>query len=284
MGHVSEIWRYPVKSMLGERLDRASLTPNGLLGDRGWALRDEVRGGMRGAKKLPGLMRFGARYLDEPTPERPSPPVEITLPDGSTTGSGDVAVNEKVSAALGHETTLWPLRPRTDLEHYRRGAPDHDDVMDELRSIFGRTPDEPLPDLGIFPLELIEYESPPGSYVDAFPLLILTTGSMRTLARHAPDSAIDVRRFRPNVLVDTGDEEGWPEMDWLGRRFRLGTATVEVYVGCPRCVMVTHEVAGLPGDREVLRTIVREADQNLGVYATIVEPGAFGIGDELVAL
>src|SRR5690606_12705414 len=132
----------------------------------------------------------------------------------------------------------------------------------ELRSIFGRTADEPLPDLGIFPVELIEYESPPGSYVDAFPLLLVTTGSLRTLAGLAPESAIDVRRFRPNVLVDTGDADGWPELDWIGRRFRLGSATVEVYVACPRCVMVTHEVAGLPGDREVLRTIVRDADQN----------------------
>lgn len=282
MGQVTEIWRYPVKSMLGERLDRAPLVTSGLLGDRGWALRDEVRGGMRGAKKLPGLMRFGSRYLAEPSEDRPSPPVEIVLPDGSVTGSGDTEVNERVTAALDHAVSLWPLRPHTDLEHYRRSAPDHEDLMEELRAIFGRLPDEPLPDLGIFPVELIEYESPPGSYVDAFPLLLMTTGSMRTLQRIAPSSAIDIRRFRPNIVIDTGDADGWPELDWVGRRFRLGTALVEVYVACPRCVMVTHEVAELSADRDVLRTIVREADQNLGVYATVVEPGTVAEGDELV--
>lgn len=282
MAQVTEIWRYPVKSMLGERLDRAPLVTSGLLGDRGWALRDEVRGGMRGAKKLPGLMRFGARYLAEPTEERPSPPVEIVLPDGTTTGSADTEVNDRVTAALDHEVTLWPLRPPTDLEHYRRGAPDHDDFMEELRAIFGRLPDEPLPDLGVFPVELIEYESPPGSYVDAFPLLIMTTGSMRTLQSIAGSSEIDVRRFRPNIVIDTGDEDGWPELEWVGRRFRLGTAVLEVYVACPRCVMVTHEVADLPADRDVLRTIVRDADQNLGVYATVIEAGTVAEGDQLV--
>ena len=55
-------------------------------------------------------------------------------------------------------------RPADDLEHYRRGAPDSDDVVAELRGIFGREDDEPFPDFSVFPPEIVEFESPPGTY------------------------------------------------------------------------------------------------------------------------
>jgi uncharacterized protein YcbX len=57
VGTIGEIWRYPVKSMVGERIDGCDLTAAGLPGDRGLAVRDEERGGIRGAKKIPALMR-----------------------------------------------------------------------------------------------------------------------------------------------------------------------------------------------------------------------------------
>jgi uncharacterized protein YcbX len=279
---VTQLWRYAAKSMLGEQLDQAELTTNGILGDRGWAVRDEVRGGIRGAKKIAGLMHLGARYLEPPTRARPSAPVEFTLPDGTAVRTTDHDVNARLSAALDHEVTVWPLRPPTDLEHYRRGAPDSDDLMEELRSIFGRTEDEPLPDLSVFPPEILEFESPPGSYVDAFPLLIMTTRSLETLQNLLPESAIDIRRFRPNLLVDAGDtDDPWPELSWVGQRFAVGTAVVEPYVACPRCVMITHPLQELPADLSIMRTVVKEADQNLGVYATVVEPGIVRVGDEL---
>lgn len=280
---VTQIWRYPAKSMLGERLPATEVTSAGVLGDRGWAVRDEVRGGIRGAKKIGPLMRLGARYLTEPSADEPTPPIEIMLPDGSVVTSSDSDVAARISAALDHEVTLWPLQPATDLDHYRRGQGDSDDIIVELRDIFGRLEDEPLPDLSVFPPEVIEYESPPGTYLDAYPLLVLTTGSMQSLQDRLPDAAIDVRRFRPNLFVDldaTADDP-WPELAWIGRRATIGEVTVEFVTGCPRCVMVTREVAELPVDRSVLRTIVREADQNLGVYATIVTPGTIREGDEL---
>ncbi len=280
---VTEVWRYPVKSMAGERLDAASVGEHGILGDRGWAARDERRGGIRGAKKIRRLMLLGARYDEEPTAERRSPHVTVTLPDGATVSTRDADLEARVSAAVEHPVTLHPLHPANDLEHYRRGEGDHEDVVAELRDIFGREPAEPLPDLSVFPPEIVEYESPPGTYFDAYPLHLVSTASLRTLTRLSPDSTVDVRRFRPNVVVDIAGD-GFPEAEWVGRRVRLGAVEVDVVAPCPRCSMVQLPQSGLPADRALLRTVVREAGQNVGVYAVPVSGGWLRLGDEVSAV
>ena len=279
VGRIAELWRHPVKSMEGERIQTAELGPQGIPGDRAWAVRDERRGGIRGAKKIADLMRCQARFLSEPK-EGEAPPAEITLPDRSKISADDPDANERLSKALGTPVTLWPLRPATDLEHYRRGKPDTNDVLAELRAIFGREPNEPLPNLGVFPPEIMQYESPPGTYFDAFPLLLLTDASLRHLAELAPDSRIDVRRFRPNLLIRS-PEEGFPEIAWEGKRIVVGNATLAVTVACPRCVMITHGFADLPRDPALMRVVVRQADQKLGVYARVEKPGTVRVGDEL---
>ncbi len=255
-GRVAEIWRYPVKSMGGERLEAVGVTVGGLPGDRGWAVRDEIRGGIRGAKKIPRLMRCKARYPLPPLQGRDL--AEITLPDGSQVTTHDGDASERLSEALGHKVTLWPLRPAHDLEHYRRGAPTHSDVAMELRSIFGLLPEEPLPDISVFPREVLEFETPPGTYFDAFPLLLLTDASLRALQDRAPKSVIDVRRFRPNFLIAApAQTQGFVEMAWLGRKLRIGRALLEVTIACPRCVMTTHGFDDLPRDPSIMRRFGR---------------------------
>lgn len=271
---ISQIWRYPVKSMLGEPVERAEVDESGIVGDRVWACRDLERGGIRGAKKISGLMALGATVVDGG--------VTIRLPDGRTFTAGSAEADAAVSGAVGRRVRLEALHPAGDLDHYRRGAPDHDDVLAELRSIFGLEADEPLPDLSIFPPAIAEYESPPGTYVDAFPLLVMTDASLRSLAALAAGSVIDVRRFRPSVLVRS-DEAGFPEQGWVGRQVRLGSVLVEIVGPCPRCVMTTHGFADLPRDPSIMRTLVRETAQMLGVYATVVEGGPIAVGD-LVAV
>lgn len=272
---VAQLWQYPVKSMLGVRVGAAEFVEQGMVGDRTWATRDEERGGIRGAKKIGRLMQLAARYT-----ERGFDEVEIELPDGQVIRSSDDDADARLSAALDHRVTLWPLQPRDRLEHYRRGPADSDDPIEELRQIFGREPDEPFPDFTIFPPEIMEFESPLGTYLDAFPVMLMTTSALRSLAAALPDSAIDVRRFRPNLVIDTGDAPGHPEFDWVGRRLRLGDVVLDVRAGCPRCVMVTREVSPeLPADRAVLRHVVRELDQNVGVYATVSAPGVVSTGD-----
>ncbi|MEI6495260.1 MAG: MOSC N-terminal beta barrel domain-containing protein [Actinomycetota bacterium] len=271
--HIESIWQYPVKSMIGTVVADAALAPHGMVNDRTWAIRDEERGGIRGAKKIGDLMQFAATHTADGH-------VLITLPDGATVHSADADVHARLSAALQHEVTLWPLQAPTDLEHYRRGAPDSTDPMTELRAVFGRDEDEPLPDFSIFPPVIFEYESPPGTYLDAFPLMLMTTSALRSLAAALPDSAVDVRRFRPSLVVDTGDADGHPEFSWVGKQVRIGEVVLDIPSACPRCVMVTRAVTtAIPADRAVLRHIVRDLDQNVGVYATVVQPGVVRAGD-----
>jgi hypothetical protein len=147
-----------------------------------------------------------------------------------------------------------------------------------MRAIFGRTPDEPLPDFAQFPPELMQYESPPGTYFDAYPLLILSDATLRKLRTLAPSSLIDVRRFRPNLVIAT-ESEGFPELAWSGKQLRAGGATLEVVGPCPRCVMITHGFGAIPQDAGLMRTVVREADQNVGAYARVASAGDVRVGD-----
>lgn len=281
VGRIRELWRHPVKSMMGERIERADLGTNGIPGDRAWAVRDEERGGIRGAKKIAGLMRCGARYLEEPAFGKVPPP-EIRLPDGTTLRASDPGAAERVSGAVEQKVTLWPLLPADRVDHYRRGAPTHEDFDQEMRAIFGRTKDEPLPDLAAFPRELFEYESPPGTYFDAFPLLLLTDATLARLQKLAPASRVDVRRFRPNLVVETpSGVEDFVELGWIGRRVRVGEAELEIALACPRCVMITHGFADLPRDPGLMRTVVREANQNVGVYMRVERPGRIAVGDRV---
>ncbi|HEX7037687.1 MAG TPA: MOSC domain-containing protein [Pseudomonadales bacterium] len=285
---VALIHRYPVKSMGGERLDAAFLGPAGIPGDRAWALRDEVSGGLTGAKKHARLMSLNASFLAEPDADTPSPAVRITDGHGLdvTSASGDV--DARLSAALDHPVSLWPLLPPDRLDHYRReAAAPGTDRLAALRELFGRTPDEPLPDLTRFPSLLATYHSPPGTYFDAYPLLIMTRASLDALTRGAAaggiDARFDVRRFRPNLLLET-DQEGFVENAWDGRRLRIGDAEVQVEMPCPRCIMTTHGFADLPRDPRVMRALVRCNDGNLGVYASVVKPGRVAPGDRVELL
>jgi uncharacterized protein YcbX len=278
---VSQLWQYPVKSMIGSTAESVALDGLGIVGDRTWAARDLERGGIRGAKQIGGLMRLRAFDLGDGN-------VEIVLPDGTTVRTSDADVHARVSDAVGHPVRLERLAPADDLDHYRRGAPDSDDVVEELRAIFGREADEPFPDFSVFPPDIAEFESPPGTYYDAFALTVMTEAALDALARALPDSNADVRRFRPSIVIDTDDDgadastPGHPEFDWAGRRATIGTATIEFRDPCPRCVMVTREIdAEIPVDRTVLRHIVRDLDQNVAVYAEVITPGVISLGDAL---
>lgn len=270
---VLNIYRYPVKSMMGESLSEANIEEAGIPGDRSWAVRDEKRGGIRGGKKIPQLMTLAAQ-------SGPTAPL-ITAPDGDSASASSEHINEWLSGKLNHPVTLWPLLPADQLDHYRRGAPDTEDFEQELRSVFGRLPDEPLPDLAGFE-EVLEFESPPGTYFDAFSLSIMSQQSLATMNQLDGESRFDVRRFRPNLLVDIPDtDHPFPEQAWIGKMLSIGSVKLRIEMTCPRCSMTTHGFDDLPRDTEIMRQLVNHCDGNLGIYASVQTPGQISIEDHI---
>jgi uncharacterized protein len=224
IGVVKQISRYLVKSMAGEVLEECSTGALGIPGDRGWAVRDEKTGETTNGKHFPLLMQCAARYREPPAPDF-IPHVDIIFPDGATLASDASNVNERLSERLGRPVSLWSRRPADDVEFYRRKSktarvfgrlarfrafraalpaltsfgPAHAD----LQEAFSREPGEPVPDLSILPPEILEFTSPRGTFFDAFPIHLMTTASLEMMARLNPAATWDMRRFRPNFLIET---------------------------------------------------------------------------------
>jgi|LNFM01.1.fsa_nt_gb uncharacterized protein YcbX len=279
IGHVRELWRFPVKSMQGGTVPAALVTPQGLVGDRAWAMRDDQRQEIQWAKRYPQLMLCSARYRAEPVAGEVTP-VDITFPDGSVIGSDDPAVHRKLSELCGTPASLWPLQPAGNPDFYKRYKPDPAQWAVEIGEAFAREPGEPQPDFAQFPAVLIDYVSVPGTFFDNEELHLLTTASLTAMQAVNPGADWDVRRFRPNLFIETPPGvAGQIEQGWIGMTLRIGDATLQVSAPTPRCGMTTRPQGALPFDKTILRTIVREGDQNLGVGAHVTVPGRIRAGD-----
>jgi uncharacterized protein len=283
-GSIREIWRYPVKSMGGELRDAIELDERGPRGDRLWAIRDEETGAITSAKRLPALLLMTARYLEEPGPDAGPgavPPVHIRLPDRTEVSSGDGDVSDRLSAALGRRVSLSALRPASDRDHFRSPAT----TADEMRAAFGVEPDEPLPDFSSLPVsllaELARYATPRGTYVDAYPVHVITTASLAAMRALAPDADFDRRRFRANLLVECTVGEGLVERGWAGGTLRAGEAALRLDIPTVRCSMPSRAQPDLPADPLVMKTVAAEADRCLGLYATVARPGRVSVGDAI---
>ena len=301
IGTVKQIWRYAVKSMAGEQLEACSVGMNGIPGDRGWAIRDETTGEITNGKHFPLLMQCAARYREVPA-NGFIPQVDMHLPSGQTLGSDLPDINARLSELLGKPVSLWPLQPATNSEHYRRRSktarmfgrlaryrafraalPALTSLRRanaQVRELFDREPGEPIPDLSTLPPEILEFTSPRGTYFDAFPIHVLTTASLEIMTRLNPAANWDVRRFRPNFLIETDETiKGLIEADWSGQKLRLGGVEIKCEIPTVRCGMTIQAQASFPKDPSILRTIVKDADQNLGAYASVIAPGNIRAGD-----
>lgn len=261
LGSVVALWRYPVKSMLGEELNASRLGERGLVGDRAHAFVDRETGKVVSAKeprKWPRMFEFRAAYV-EPPDANGLPPVQITLPDGAIVRSDEPAIDELVSGWLGREVSFAQIAPETpSLEEYWPDIEEldfQDTVTDEAMLS--------------------------GTFFDAAAVHVLTTSTLERLHEHYPHGRFEVRRFRPNLVVDAS-EAGFVENDWVGKRIAVGSEVVlEVVKPCPRCVMTTLPQGDLPKDPGILRAAAQQNGANVGVYAAVVQGGAVRRGDAM---
>jgi uncharacterized protein len=267
---VSALFRYPVKSMLGEKLSELTLTTNGTLGDRAWAVR-EASGRIATAKKWPAMLGLHASYDSPPRPDELAP-VTVAFPDGSTVHAGDPDASARLSEVLGRPVRLERAKP----DERSRGEIDP-------QTIFADVPVEQLlPNFtsGTLPDTFALMR---GAFFDSAPIHVLASTSLEYLKRLCGGNAIlDPRRFRPNIFVDTGatSAEGFVEDEWLDGTLEVGE-TVKIIEMKPalRCVMTTHAQTGLPRDLTILRTAAQHHKATLGMFASIGAPGTVRVGD-----
>jgi len=243
---VAQLWRYPVKSMQSERLAAVEVQADGLDGDRRWGVRDERTGRVLTARRE-------ARLLEATASLNASAEPVIELPDGS----GLVGAGDATDSALSD----WLERPVRLVEAAAQG---------DRAEYFADATDDAS--------EAIEWTMPPERFVDAMPLLLLTTASLRAGAALHPAGEWDVRRFRPNVLFDASGD-GWLEDEWCGRVVRIGEVELVPRQPCVRCTMVTRPQPGLNRDLDVYRTLARLHDGNLGVWTAVRAGGTIAEND-----
>src|SRR5919201_1823667 len=255
VGTVKALWRYPVKSMRGEELDRVDVTQDGLVGDRAYALRDKETGKVASAKhpKLwPNLLACRAAFVDPPSTADELPPVRIELADGDVVQSDAADVDAVLSRFFSRDVELASAAQNgytidqyhPDEENYDPGG--HRDEVVEAR-------------LGaaFFDEQGVPSAVPGASFFDLFPLSILTTSSLEELGEREPESRFDARRFRMNVIVETS-AHGFVENEWLGRSMAIGDdAQVGIALPDPRCFMPSLAQEDLPKDPRILKALVQ---------------------------
>jgi uncharacterized protein YcbX len=280
------LWRFPVKSMLGEQVDVVEVGEGGIVGDRAYAARDRQTGKVASAKnpKLwPGLLACRAAFVEAPRPGDELPPVRIDLADGDSVLSDAPEANAVLSRFFGrdvelaqaaqHGYTIDQYHP--DEENYDPGG--HRDEVVEARMGAALFDEQGLPSA-----------VPEGSFFDAFPLSVLTSSSLEQLSEFEPQSRFDARRFRMNVIVDT-PARGFVENDWLGRRLAIGDdVRIAVARPDPRCVMPSLAQEELPRDPGVLKAlghnridVAGSLYPCAGIYAVVEATGTIHGNDQV---
>jgi uncharacterized protein YcbX len=265
LGSIVSLWRYPVKSMLGEELNAAEVAKRGLLGDRACALLDSADGKVASAKnprKWPQLFDCRAVLADVPRAGVKAPLVRITLPDGTIVNSEQSGLDQIFSKVFKREVKLsaWPDVQTGTAEEY---WPD----------IEGLDHRDTVTDFGL----------PEGTFFDCALVHLLTTTTLDRLRELYPQGRFEVRRFRPNIVVETSSgERNFVEDAWIGQVLVLGDSVrLSVTGPCPRCVMTTLPQGDLPKDTGILRTAAQHNKANVGIYASVLEGGTVRRGDSV---
>jgi len=250
--------------MMGEELNAAEITERGLLGDRAYALVDSSDGKVASAKnprKWSQLFDFRAAFVDPPRPGAKVPPVRITLPDGAVVTSEQGNLNQILSRALNREVTL---------DATERGHREAEEYWPDMEGLDYRD-------------MVTDFNLPEGTFFDCAALHLLTTATVDRLRELYPPGRFEVRRFRPNIVVETANGvKDFVENAWIGRTLVIGDAVRLSITGpCPRCVMTTLPQGDLAKDPGILRTAAQHNHANVGLYASVMRGGTVRRGDAI---
>ncbi len=276
IGRVVSVWRFPVKSMLGEELNSSQVAERGLLGDRAYAFIDSSNGKVASAKnpaKWSKMFECSASFTAPPIDGEKLPQVRITLPDGTSVSSDQADLNRIVSSTFGRDVELASSAPH---------APSLEEYWPDIDGLANR---EIVTDEGI------ASGAPAGTFFDFSAIHFVTTATLNRLHDFYPQGRFEVRRFRPNFVIEPASgEKGFPENEWEGHTLLIGEKLrLKVIRPCARCVMTNLAQGTLPKDPGILRTIAQrnkpmiaahgQALPSVGAYASVITGGMARVGD-----
>jgi uncharacterized protein YcbX len=250
--------------MLGEELNSSYITERGLVGDHVYALIDQQTGKVASAKnpvKWGKLFDFRAAFIDSPQAVENIPPVRITLPDGSQIFSDHGDVDRTLSKVLSREVSLM----KASLE-----KPSYEEYWPDIEGLAQR--------------EIVTDEAmPPQTFFDVAVIHLLTTSTIDRLRELYSEGRFEVRRFRPNIVVESAaseEKKDFIENSWVDKKIAIGEEIVLKVIGpCTRCVMITLPQGDLPKDLGILHTVAKYNQVHVGVYASVHRSGTIRRGD-----
>lgn len=264
VGTVASLWRYPVKSMLGEELETSEITSGGFLGDRAYALWDKDSGRVASAKnpkKWAGLLNFQAQFIEPPQPNAPLPAVKVSLPDGSSLTSEASNVSAVLSQTIGREVQLLSSAPENiSLDQY-------------WPNVEGTAHQEKITQLFL----------PAGTFFDSCSIHAVTTATLTKLQQLYPEGQFEPCRFRPNILIQSVIEQAaFVENDWVGSVLAIGNQVrLSIDTHCPRCVVTTLAQQGLPNDLNILKTTAQHNNVIAGIRMSVLQGGTIHRHDSI---
>ena len=244
--------------MQGQEVAEVLIGPGGVAGDRAYGFVDVETGRLASAKRprrFGPLLNCHARFLTPPAHDGDSPPIEVTFPDGAvvrTDVDGGAELTRRVSALLGREMQLISTAPEgIALDEL---IPQIEGLGESAMEAMQTEPDSHGESFIPFPAAM----AAPGTLLDLAAMHILATSTLHRMAEAHPSGDWDVRRMRPNILVDDSADPG-NEDDWLGCDLHIGDEAVIHVVGpTPRCVMTTLAQPDLPKDTDILKTVAQD--------------------------
>jgi uncharacterized protein len=289
VGTIRALWRFPVKSMLGEEVEAVDLDEGGVVGDRAFAVVDKETGKVASAKhpKLwPNLLHCRASFVEPPRAGNRPPAARIDLADGESVRTDADDVDDVLSRFFGRDVELASAAQNGyTIDQYH---PDEEDYDPD-----GHRDEVVEAQLGaaFFNERGLPSAVPEGSFFDLFPLSVLTTSTLDRFRELEPEISFDLRRFRMNVIVDT-PAGGFVENDWVGHSLAIGDdVQLGVALPDPRCVMPSLAQTDLERDPKVLKALAKHNRLDVGgamfpcagVYA-VSEAGGTIRRDDAVSL
>lgn len=251
LGRLAACWRYPVKSLQGGQTEHLVIGPSGVDGDRTHAVIDPGSGHLLSAKRVSELLHGAAS--DE----------RITLPDGQVFRFDDPAIDDVLSEWLGRTVHLAEEEEAGERSYEMTFDPPNDEA------------------------DYYEIPAPPGTFLDLAPVHLVTTATLAGCAAARPDLDWDVRRFRPNLVLDV-DIEPFGEQAWVGQQVAVGDVVLTIDGPTVRCAMPLRPQPGgierEPGLFQAMGELNEVFPNHLGLYCSVAEPGTVHVGDPVSVL